>query len=241
MPTQSMLSIIPEYDLATRYGASWQTKILDAANTTGLPYVDLYKENATNANFFSNLGSQDPILINILGHGNYNVIACQDGELLLQGGINSNLLTGRVIYALSCRAGRDLGRTSFNEGALSFLCYNEDFIFVISEGDHFDGGMTNCLEDETARGFFESHNSAPISFIQGLTTLESYYASQEMFSEWIQVWEEIDSQVAGFLVWDRDHQVLHGEDMPRPVVTLGLGFLLLAFLPFIIPPIFGKK
>ncbi len=240
MPTQSMLSIRPDYELATRYGASWQTKVVDAANTVGLPYIDLYKENATNANFFSNLASQDPILLDIFGHGSYNVIAVQNDELLLQGGVNSNLLAGRVIYNLSCRAGRDLGRTAFNEGALSFLGYDEDFIFIISNGNHPDGGMSNPLVDEASRGFFESHNSASISFIEGATTLESYYVSQGIFNEWIQVWEEIDSQVAGFLVWDRDHQILYGEDVIGPT-TSGIFPLLLAFLPLLLIPVFGKK
>ena len=241
MPTQSAIFIRPDYELATRYGASWQTKVVDAANTIGLPYIDLYKENATKANFFSNLESQDPILVNIFGHGNYNVIACQNNELLLQGGVNSNLLANRVIYNLSCRAGRDLGRTAFNEGALSFLGYDEDFIFVISSGNHPDGGMSNPLVDETSRGFFESHNSASISFIEGATTLESYYVSQGVFNEWIEVWEEIDSQVAGFLVWDRDHQILYGEEVRGPVGKSSIGALLLAFLPLLLIPIFGKK
>ena len=40
MPTNSMLSIRPDYEIATRYGAAWQTQILNAANGV-LPVVDL--------------------------------------------------------------------------------------------------------------------------------------------------------------------------------------------------------
>ena len=75
MPTNSMLSIRPDYEIATRYGAAWQTNILDVANSVGFSYNDLYKENATGNNFFSGIESQDPLLVNIFGHGNYNVIA----------------------------------------------------------------------------------------------------------------------------------------------------------------------
>ena len=239
MPTNSMLNIRPDYELVTRYGAAWQTPIINAASATGLPIVDLYGSNATATNFFSNIETQDPILVNILGHGDYNIITCQYGEMLLQGGVNTNILAGRVIYNLSCRAGRDLGRTAFNEGALSFLGYTEDFWICLSEGSHPDGGMSNPLQDEVARGFFESHNAAPISFINGDTTVDSYHVSQRMFNDWIETWEEIDSQVAALLVWDRDYQVLHGAGAPGQ----GGGILpaLLMLAPLLLIPVLGKK
>ena len=240
MPTNSLLMIRPDYELATRYGAAWQTRILNAANAKGLPYIDLYKGNATKQNFFSNLESQDPILVNIFGHGNYNIIACQNDEIFLEGGVNSNLLAGRVIYDLSCRSGRDLGSIVFNEGALSFLGYTEDFIFVITAGSHPDGGMINCLNDEASRGFFESHNVAPISYINGSTINNSYYVSQREFNYWIKVWEEIDSQVAGFLVWDRDHQVLYSAEGPITPPAGGLLPVLAMFAPLILIPAIGK-
>jgi len=239
MPANSMISIRPEYthklDVATRYGAVWQESILNVASSVGLPYVDLYKENATATNFFSSLESQDPLLVNIFGHGNYNLIVCQDEELLLRGGINTNVLAGRVVYDLSCQAGRDLANHAISEGCISFLGYNEDFIFAISEGSHPDCGMDNPLADEVAKGFFESHNTAPISYIQGKELADTYYDSQARFNYWINVWNSIDSQVAGFLLWDRDHQVM------KPTVTIPIGLklfpLIFAFVPLLIIPL----
>ena len=100
MPTQSAIFLRPDYELVTRYGAAWQTPILNATSTRGLPYIDLYGSDATRTNFEQSLTTQDPILVNIMGHGNYNLIACQNGETLLQGGVNTNILAGRIVYNL---------------------------------------------------------------------------------------------------------------------------------------------
>lgn len=205
MPTNSMLSIRPDYEPVTTYGASWQTQILTAANSAGLPFIDLYKEQATASNFFSTIQSQDPLLVNIFGHGWYNGIVCQNGELLLEGGTNDDALAGRVVFDLSCQAGRDLGPSAVNKGAVSFLGYNEDFTFVITDTPE---NRANPLLDESARGFFESHNAAPISYIRGNALGNSYYASQDTFDYWIKVWEAIDSEVASILLYDKDHQVM---------------------------------
>jgi len=230
MPTNSMLSIRPSYELATRYGSAWQTLILDAAR---VPVVDLYGPEATGSNFFSAIETQDPAIVNIFGHGNYNIIACQNNEIYLQGGINTNVLSGRVVYDLSCRAGRDLADHAISEGCISFLGYNEDFIFIVTRGNHPDGGMSNPLADEAARGFFESHNYAPISYLKGSTISTSYSSSQNRFNYWIEVWNAIDSQVAGLLVWDRDHQVLKPTPTPTPAPG-GLLPVLLMFAPLLL-------
>jgi len=241
MPTNSLVSISPSYELVTRYAASWQTSILSAASSAGLPYVDLYGSNATRTNFEQAIGTQDPILISIMGHGNYNTIACQNNETLLQGGVNTNILAGRVVYDLSCQAGRDLGRTAFNEGAISFLGYAEDFWVGYSYGNHADGGMLNPLDDEVSRAFFEPHNVAPISYIQGSTISASYSASQSSSNYWINVWEQIDSQVAALLVWNRDYQVLHFEGEPEIPTPGGIFPMALMFAPLLLIPILKKK
>ena len=238
MPTNSLISIRPDYELVTRYGASWMTQILDSAG--GMSVIDLYGANATRTNFEQAIATNDPILVNIMGHGDYNLIADQNNETLLQGGLNTNILSGRVVYNLSCRSGRDLGRTAFNEGAISFLGYSEDFWICYTTGNHADGGMPNPLDDELSRGFFESHNAAPISYIQGSTIPASYSASQSTSDYWIRVWEQIDSQVAALLVWNSDYQILHIEgEIPTP--PTGIAPALLMFVPLLLIPFIKKK
>jgi len=248
MPTNSALIIRPNYCVVTRYGSAYMTQILDSANSKSLPTIDLHGTEATASNFFSNLETQDPILVSILGHGSYNLIACQDGETLLVGGSNDYVLDGRVVYDLSCQSGRDLGASAVANGAISFLGYTEDFWVCLSEGEHSDGGMLNPLQDEVARGFLESHNVAPISYINGSTIENSYYNSQDRFTYWLNVWESIDSGVASLLMWNRDHQILHlfREDPiisttpTPPSEKAGIAPLALAFAPLLILPLMKK-
>ena len=240
MPEQSALFFRPDYDLVTRYGAAWQTPIISAS---GMPVTDLYADDATRSNFEQTIATNDPILVNIMGHGNYNLIAGQNGETLLQSGVNDNILAGRVVYNLSCQSGRGLGASAFNKGAISFLGYTEDFWICYTTGNHADGGMPNPLADELARGFFESHNIAPISYLQGSTIPASYSNSQSTSDYWINVWEQIDTQVAALLVWNKDYQILHYAGEPDEPVTPTAKILpaLLMFAPLLLIPVLKKK
>ena len=207
MPTNRMLNFRPSYEPVTRYAAAYQAQVLGAARSAGLPTTDLHATNATLQNFENILRTQDPLLINISGHGQDNYMTGQGGQPLLSPA-NANLMDGRVVYDLSCLSGRGLGPAVVNAGAISFLGYDENFWLV----QMIEGGIANPLNDEFAKGFFESHNAAPIAFIRGRSILRSYQISQDSFNTWIQAWENVDSAdailIAGYLLWDRDHQVL---------------------------------
>jgi len=216
MPTQSHVIIRPHYFdepfNITRYGATFFTQIINA--------------NA--------LETEDPILVNIFGHGNNNIIVCQHDEILLQGGMNTNILAGRVVYDLSCRAGSTLADHAINEGCIAFLGYVDDFVFYID--DNIPEGQE--LSDEVARGYFESHNAAPISYIGGAEPIDSYYASQDTFNYWIEIWGAIDSFVTAELVWDRDHQVMKPfTDLPPIPARAGIFPLLISLAPLALIPL----
>ena len=214
MPTNRMLNLRPSYEVVTRYCAAYQNQVLSAARSAGLPTTDLHGNNATKVNFENVLRTQDPLLVNISGHGAPDYMTGQDGEFLL-GTSNANVVAGRVVYDLSCNSGAVLGPATINTGAISFLGYDVPFWLVHTGGEE---GLANPLGDQFAKGFFESHNVAPIAFIRGRSILHSYQISQDTFTTWIQAWENIDSadavMIVGYLIWDRDHQVLHP---PNPV------------------------
>ncbi len=239
MPQNTMLSIRPDYELVTRYGAAWMGQILNAAT---IPVVDLYGSQATASNFFSNIEAHDPLVINLLGHGDYHLMVVQNNELLLQSGVNDDVLAGRIVFDLSCRSGKQLGASAINKGALAFLGYTENFYIPYSFGNHSDGGMVNPLADEAAQGSFESHNAAVISYFQDQNLKNAYFNSQKTHNYWIEVWNAIDSQVAAYITWNRDHQIMRtGEG----VITSSGGGLLplvaLAAIPFIIKKLKKKK
>lgn len=213
MPTNRMLNLRPSYEVVTRYCAAYQNQVLSVARSAGLPTTDLHGNNATRVNFENVLRTQDPLLVNISGHGAPDHITGQGGQYLL-GLENANIMDGRVVYDLSCNSGAVLGPATINAGAISFLGYDVPF-WLVHLGEE---GLANPLADQFAKGFFESHNVAPIAFIRGRTILRSYQISQDTFTTWIQAWENIDSadavMVVSYLIWDRDHQVLHP---PNPV------------------------
>jgi len=230
MPKNRMLNLRPSYELVTRYCAAYQNQVLSAARTAGLAYNDLHGITATRTNFENMIKEQDPLLVNISGHGAPDYMTGQNGEYLL-GLANAKLMNGRVVYDLSCNSGAVLGPSTINYGAVSFLGYDVPF-WLVSVGEE---GLANPLEDEFAKGFFESHNSAPIAFIRGRSILRSYQISQDTFTTWIQAWENVDSadavMIASYLIWDRDHQVLHPPnpvDPPRPIISFGIPLALLA-------------
>ena len=239
MVTQSHVIIRPDYrdepfDI-TRYGAAFFTKIIDAANSAGLPTTDLHADNANRENFEIALTTQNPILVNIFGHGNHNIIVCQYDELLLQGGLNTNILAERVVYNLSCLSGSDLADHAVSEGCVSFLGYSESFTLYID--DRVASGQE--LTDEVARGFFESHNAAPISYINGVSLTDSYWTSQDTFDYWIEVWENIDASIVAELMWDRDHQVMKPFIGERSI-TSKISPLVIAFAPLLMIPLLKK-
>ena len=237
MPTNINLVIRPsykdEYDI-TRYGAAFFSQITSASYNKGIPVTDLLAGNATSANFFSSIEADDPGLVNVFGHGWWNLITCQNDEIMLESGINTNVLANRVVFALSCMAGRDLASVAINEGCLAFLGYDESFYLIVDT--RVPAGQE--LTDELARGFFEAHNAAPIAYINGAIPVDSFYASQNSFNHWIQTWEAIDSNVAAFLVWNRDHQVLKTiEGVFEPITAPKLLPIVLALAPLALIPL----
>ena len=130
MPTNRMLNFRPSYEPVTRYAAAYQGQVLSVARGAGLPFTDLHATNATLQNFENILRTQDPLLINISGHGQDNYMTGQGGQPLLSTS-NANLMDGRVVYDLSCKSGRGLGPATINAGAISFLGYDENFWLVL--------------------------------------------------------------------------------------------------------------
>lgn len=70
-----------------------------------------------------------PELIVLNGHGDADLITGQDNEILIKTGENEGLLTGKIIYALSCRTAKILGPKSIEKKTKCYLGYTEDFVF----------------------------------------------------------------------------------------------------------------
>jgi len=243
MTNTNLLCITPDYNDgtgATYIGAAWLRFLIDEeAKKVNLPFLDLYKEQATKTNFETEMQRQDPLLVHLFGHGNYNLITCQNGQILLTGCTNDQILAERVVYVLSCKCGRDLGLSAVRKGAFSFLGYKENFTFDTLNVPYPPG---DPLTDKVAEAFFRSHAAAIISYIHGNSVRKSYADSQHVFNYWIPIIEDIDPLYAADLVWDRDHQVLNIGEIEPPILPGKIKIApLLLFAGLLLIPLLRKR
>ena len=200
----------PEYDYTTRYASAWAEKVLDFARNRGNNVVDLNRDRAVRNEFENVLHRVNPILVMLNGHGSDREIAGQNGEVLLRAGENTLLLAKRVVYALSCRSARVLGRDSITEGTRAYIGYVEDFVFMYSVNKR-----TRPLEDKTAELFFGPSNQIMMSLLKGNSADSSHQNSKRAFIHNIrklltsQTSKE-DTATVKYLLWDMKNQVCLG-------------------------------
>lgn len=201
----------PKYDYTTRYISTWSEKVIDFVKLKGAILIDLLGGRATRKELESILHKKNPRFVIINGHGNDTLVCGQDGEVLIEAGINDNVLKSRIVYALSCRSAKILGLKSIESGASAYIGYVEDFIFMYSNEKR-----GHPLEDKTAELFLEPSNQVAISLLKGRTAGEAHQNSKRFFFRNIQklLTSESsleDSSTLRYLFWDMQHQVCLGD------------------------------
>ncbi len=197
----------PKYDDTTHYLFHWAKKIIDLANKKGIQVLDLKEERANKKEFESILSKKQPLLIFLNGHGNMDRIAGQNGNVLIKVGDNEIILKSKIVYALSCKSGKVLGPASVNKGAVSYIGYNDDFIFCFEEGK-----FARPLDDETAKLFLEPSNYIVESLLKGHSVESAHNRSQQLYKKNIQklLVSNASSESIPYLFWDMNHQVCLG-------------------------------
>ena len=146
---RALLITRPNYDYTTRYLYSWAGKVKDFAESRGEKVLDLKKTRANRNELESMIVKTEPAFLFLNGHGNESQVTGQDGEVLVNAGENSELFQSKVVYALACRSAKELGKRSVDEGAVAYIGYDEDFIFMYTEEKR-----TRPTEDATAGMFW---------------------------------------------------------------------------------------
>ncbi len=103
----SLLVTRPSFDLTTRYLSVWAKKIITLAKNKGVSVFDLEKKRANLREFESMMKRNEPTMIFFNGHGDYHLVAGQDNEDLVCAGKNEIILKSKIVYALSCRSGKE--------------------------------------------------------------------------------------------------------------------------------------
>lgn len=198
----------PQYDLTTRYLFYWSTLYMQFAKQKGFQVLDLDGKRANRKELTSIIKKIKPQLICFNGHGNYDLITGQDGEILVKTKDNESLLVGAIINMLSCGSGKLLGPACLQKGALVFIGYQESFIFYYNNEE-----TSNPLNDNRAKLFLEPANVTIRSLLKGHTAKEAYEKSQNLYSQNIQkllASNSPEAYLARYLIWDMRHQVCLG-------------------------------
>lgn len=203
----SLLVTRPSFDLTTRYISAWAKKVISFAQEKGSDVFDLDKNRANRKEFESMITKNKPTLVFLNGHGDYNVVAGQDNEELLRTGDNERLLKSTVVYALSCRSGKNLGPSCVKSGVDAYIGYNEDFIFLYDENKR-----TRPEQDKIAEIFLEPSNQIMVSLLKDHAPIEAHKNSKQSFARRIRKLlssqsTALESNAVRYLVWDMQNQV----------------------------------
>lgn len=197
----------PEHDDTTYYLSNWSKKAIDLAKNKNIKVIDLNKERANRKEVTSVIIKKNPSFIVFNGHGNYDCISGHKNEVLIKAWENENLLKSRVVYAISCKSAKQLGPQSMKAGALDYIGYDEDFIFVYNPKF-----MTHPSEDDTIKLFLDPANEVVISILKGNSTKMAVELSQHLFKK--NIGKLLSSEAspedityAKYLWWDMKHQV----------------------------------
>jgi hypothetical protein len=199
----------PEHDDTTYYLSIWAKNSIDIAKSKNLKVFDLQKERA-NLNEVQSIIRKYPISLLVFnGHGNESSIRGHKDQSLINLD-NIDLLKNKITYSISCSSAKVLGSRSIDAGAVSYIGYNDEFIFAYNPNL-----ITHPLNDKTAELFLKPSIELINSLIKNNSVGESFKRSNEMFKENIRKLlnsetSEENTAMVRYLWWDMKHQVALG-------------------------------
>ena len=123
MEKKTILATRPDFELTTKYISSWASKVLEFAREKEVVVFDLAKEKANRQELETVVREQSPDFVFLNGHGDYDKVCGQDNECLIEADDNAEILSGKIVYALSCRSADTLGKRAVEKGALAYIGY----------------------------------------------------------------------------------------------------------------------
>lgn len=200
----------PKHDETTHYLFSWNQKTIELARKKSIQVLDLAKKRANKKEFTSIISKKQPSFVFFNGHGSADCITGHDNEVLVKVGKNEKLLKSKIVYALSCKSAKKLGPQSIKTGAITFLGYTDDFVFLYTSEK-----ISKPLTDDLAALFLEPSNQLMRSLLKGHSTGNSLKRSRDLFIKNIQGLLTSESSPYGYalpyLIWNVKHLVCLGD------------------------------
>jgi len=208
---KSVLITRPQGDISLKYLEVWSQNIIEVARKKGATVLNLFAKRACRQELEKMIKKNDPNLIILNGHVDYNLVTGQNMEVLVMAGDNHEILSGAIVYAISCRSAKILGKSVTNQGNRAYVGYLEDFIFYYDETKVY-----HPLEDKKAKLFLEPSNQVAISLLKGRSAGEASVNSKQYFIRNIQKLITSDNkssenlQFISALYWNFKNQICLG-------------------------------
>jgi len=171
---RGMIITLPRNDYVTEYISQFSNEIISEANKKGLKVKKLKDNNANRKEFETAIKKLDYNFLVFNGHGSNKSIEGQN-EVLVEYKVNDSLLKERITYALSCNAGKILGKECMkNNKDGCFIGYKLPFMFYID-----NDWVSIPKKDKIAPLFLEPSNLVPISLIKGNSALHAHENSKK--------------------------------------------------------------
>lgn len=193
-----MLVTLPEHDITNFYLSKWAGISITYAKDQGIVVIPLDKEKADKKTVESYLSKLQFNIAFLNGHGDEKTVKGHDDLPVIIDGVNEGVLKGTITYAISCSSAKTLGDSSIKSGALSYVGYDQDFMFTLDENH-----STKPLEDKRAALFLRHTSVFMNSLVKGGTVKEAYEKAKESLRESITIAEASGSRdMLSWLLWD---------------------------------------
>ncbi len=188
MPEKNVILIVrtrKKNDEATRYIFDWAGIVKKEAELLGLQVIDLVEDGFTKKNFKKSIKKFDPYLVFLNGHGTESSFKGRDGKTdVIIRCENDYLFNGRVVYSLSCRTARILGKSAMNKGCKSYIGYTKKVFFP------YQNKFDDPIKDYVAASFMKVSNEIILTLIKGGTSEEAINNFHTLSDNLITYWEK---------------------------------------------------
>jgi len=199
---RKLLAISPSYDLVTRILRKWAERVAERA--WGYQFRPHLISGESRAQVEGELDFRNPKFCCAFAHGGiYTISGMHDIPIIDLN--NSQILSRRVVYAISCYTARGLGVNAVVKGCSAYIGFDDAIGFV-------------TVDEEAAEGFEEFYTKVIYCLMDRKVAGESV---EEMVAEgekWIAYWskpERYDPNIVAFLSHAINHLVIIGNRNER--------------------------
>jgi len=225
--SNTMVNIMPYNCRYCIQGFLGMVHVSNEARNQGIFLTELQKQLAEYAPVRTTLQNEDPIFVNGFGHGNNNVFT-GDSETPIFLSSDCDVLSGRIVYLLSCLTANGLGPAIIANGGIAYGGYNISWTWMANDV------TVDPYTDWYADGFYRASNEFPIGLEEGETVSGARDGVIAEHNRWINIWSTeraSDPSAAAAIKWhihDRDgltilgdlDAVIRGESPEKAVLTV---------------------